>query len=55
MVSPRPENREFPGPTEVEGATSLADVCAAQGREARQGPGQGELPASLPASLSGPL
>jgi hypothetical protein len=50
-----PGNRGFPGPREAEGATSLADVCAAQDREARHGPRQGELPASLPASLSGSL
>jgi hypothetical protein len=35
----------FPGHREAEGATSLADLCAAQGREARQGPRRGELPA----------
>jgi hypothetical protein len=36
-------------------AASLAGVCAAQGREARQGGGQGELPASPTASLAGSL
>jgi hypothetical protein len=55
VVSSRPETGGFPSPEEAEGVTSLADVCAAQGREARQGPRQGELPGSLPASLSGSL
>jgi hypothetical protein len=44
-----------PGHTQAKGADSLTSVCAAQGGEARQGPGQGELPASLTASLMGSL
>jgi hypothetical protein len=48
-------NRGFPGHREAQAATSLSDVCAAQGREVRQGPRRGELPASLAASLIGSL
>lgn len=48
-------NRGVPGPKEAEGTASLFGVGAAQGGEARQGPGQGELPASLTASLNGSL
>jgi hypothetical protein len=43
--------RAVPGDTQAKGAASLTGVCAAQGGEARQGPGQGELPASLMGSL----
>ncbi len=46
MVSSRPEIGGFPGHKEVEGATSLSGVGAAQGWEASWGPRQGELPAS---------
>jgi hypothetical protein len=37
------------------GVASLVGVCAVQGGEAQEGPRQGELPASLTASLMGSL
>jgi hypothetical protein len=44
-------NRGFRGHRQAKGIASLAGIYAAQGGEARQGPRQGELPASLAASL----
>jgi hypothetical protein len=52
-MSPPPENRGFSEPREAEGTTSLTNVYAGHGGEAKHGPRQGELPASLTASLIG--
>jgi hypothetical protein len=54
MLRP-PENRGFRGHSEAKGIAFLTGVYAAQGGGARQGPRQGELPASLPASPIGSL
>jgi hypothetical protein len=51
-VGARPsQNRGLPGHREAEGATSLADVCAARGREVRQVGRENSLPTSLVGSL----
>jgi hypothetical protein len=50
-----PGNREIPRSLRTPGDTSPAGVCAAQGGEARQGGGRGELPASPTASPTGPV
>jgi hypothetical protein len=50
-MSPPPEIGGFMGHREAQGTASLTSVYAAQNGEARQGPRQGELPASLIGSL----
>jgi hypothetical protein len=51
VTSSPPEIGEFSGALGKHGVPSLVGVCAAQGGEARQGGGQGELPASPTGSL----